>query len=67
MTEYVQAWLCQGGAFNGYVYSQAIALDKMALGCDVESVTIVRHGNGAREYLRGTVASYVKAYREAQS
>jgi hypothetical protein len=65
-TQYVQAWECTGPLFSGYVYDQAIALDKMALGCDIESVTIVRHPNGAREYLRGTVASYVQKYREAQ-
>lgn len=64
---YVQAWLCEGPRFNGYVYTQAIALAKFADGCDIQSVTIVRHDSGSREYLRGTIASAVAAYREGQA
>jgi hypothetical protein len=64
---YVQAWLCEGEAFSGYVYDQGIALDKMAIGCDITSVTIVRHNNGDREYLKGTIAAEVYRYREAKT
>lgn len=62
---YVQAWECKSAnGFSGCVYSQEIALDKMGEGCDIESVTIVRHDDGTREFLPGTIASYVYAYRE---
>lgn len=63
---YVQAWECVGDAFSGIVYAQSIALDKLAAGCDIESLTIVRHANGRREMLRGTVADRVYAYREGE-
>ena len=62
---YVQAWECTGAPFNGYVYTQGIALDKLAAGCDIVSVTIVRHTDGSREYLRGTIASAVRELRES--
>lgn len=64
---YVQAWLCQGPTFSGYVYDTEIMLDMLAIGCAVNSVTIVRHSNGEREYLPGTVASYVRNYRESKT
>jgi hypothetical protein len=61
---YVQAWECTGGPFSGYVYDQDIAIDKMALGCNIMAVTIIRYDDGAREFLKGTLAAYVKAERE---
>jgi hypothetical protein len=38
----IQAWECTGPAFNGYVYSQAIALDMFARGCDIRMVWLPR-------------------------
>ncbi len=64
MTQYVQAWKCEGDKFSGYVYNQAIAIDKMALGCNVTAETIVRHDNGDREYLPGCIAAAVQQHRE---
>ena len=60
---YVQAWSVTG-PWSGTVYAQAIALDKLGDGCDIESLTIVRHDDGSREYLPGTVAANVHAHRE---
>jgi hypothetical protein len=68
MSEYVQAWEINGPEFSGYVYDQRIALDKWTAagpGAEMRSVTIVRHADGSREYLPGTVAAEVKRYREA--
>jgi hypothetical protein len=66
MTEYVQAWECTG-PFNGYVYDSGVMLDKMALGCDIVSVTFVRHADGSREYLPNTIAAEVRALREGRT
>lgn len=63
---YVQAWECTGEAFSGIVYTQGIALDKMGEGCDIASLTIVRHDDGSREYLPGTIATAVAAHREGE-
>lgn len=62
--EYVQAWECTGPTFSGYVYAQAIALDKLAQGCDIISVTFVRYPDGRREVIKGAVARMVQAERE---
>jgi hypothetical protein len=66
MTQYVQAWECRGPNFNGYVYTQEIALRKLSEGCDIQIVTIIRHENGDREYHPGAIASKVKEYREGK-
>lgn len=59
---YVQAWEVTG-PWSGTVYAQSIAIEMMSEGCDVQSTTIVRHDDGSREYLPGTVASHVYRYR----
>lgn len=64
MTRYRQAWECKGPKFNGLVYTQEIALNKLADGCDIVSVTIIRHADGRIEFERGTIAAYAHAYRE---
>lgn len=64
--EYVQAWEIKGPHFNGYVYRQDIALRKWSdAGPDahMQILTIVRHPNGDREYLPGTIATQVAAHR----
>jgi hypothetical protein len=69
MTEYVQAWEIIGPEFSGYVYSQEIALFEYGHAngeATMESVTIVRHEDGSREYLKGAIASEVQAYREGK-
>lgn len=38
----IQAWECTGPDFNGYVYSQEIALSKFADGCDITMVWLPR-------------------------
>ena len=38
----VQAWECTGPAFNGYVYTLAIALDMLARGCDIRMTWLPR-------------------------
>lgn len=63
-TQYVQAWECVGAVFSGTVYTEAIALDKMAKGCSVTAVTIVRYPDGTREYIKGGIAQMVQAERE---
>jgi hypothetical protein len=65
MPEYVQAWVCSG-PWSGIVYDQMIALDKLSQGCDIQSVTIVRHEDGTREHLPGTVAAEVRHHREGR-
>jgi hypothetical protein len=69
MTEYVQAWEIKGDKFSGYVYNQAIALDKNALNANgsMQSVTNVRHDDGSKEYLHGTIAEQVKHYRKGSA
>lgn len=37
----IPAWICTG-TFNGIVYTQAIALDKLATGSDIEMITLYR-------------------------
>ncbi|MFJ3084350.1 hypothetical protein ACIPJG_31980 [Streptomyces halstedii] len=69
MAKYIQAWEIKSPEFSGYVYDQAIALSKWSLCIEkstMESVTIVRHEDGSREYLNGTIASEVQAYRERE-
>jgi hypothetical protein len=39
----VQAWKCTGPNFNGYVYTQLIAIDKFADGCDITMVWLPRN------------------------
>lgn len=69
MPKYIQAWEFSGPEFNGFVYDQQVALRKLGeqrTGAMI-TITIVRHENGDREYLRGTIASEVEAYREGVS
>lgn len=67
MAEYVQAWEIKSSTFSGIVYDQNIAMNKWADTDDAEmySMTIVRHDDGSREYLRRTVADEVQKYRES--
>ena len=67
MAEYVQAWECKGPEFSGYVYTNDIAFKKLAEGCDITAVTIVRHNDGSREYLKGCLAAAVQRHREETS
>ena len=65
MPRYVQAWQINGGP---YIYDQKLAVSKLSEapdGAEMKSVTIVRHENGGREYLPGTIASEVQKYRES--
>lgn len=67
MPKYVQVWDVNGPEWSGRVYDQSIALDKLNIagkGATMEILTIVRHDDGSREYLPGTIASAVQAYRE---
>lgn len=67
MAKYIQAWEFSGPEFSGFVYDKTIAmrkLDEQTSGAMIMT-TIVRYENGDREYLRGTIASEVQAYREA--
>jgi hypothetical protein len=69
VSEYVQAWEITGSAFSGYVYDQGIAIDKWnaaGLGAELRAVTVVRHDDGSREYLPGTLAAEVKRHREGE-
>lgn len=62
---YIQAWIVTG-PWEGIVYSQDIALGKLGEGCDIVSTTMVRHNDGRREQLPGTVAAAVFSFREGQ-
>lgn len=65
-TEYVQAWEWSApGRPGGYAYTPQAALDRVRDGYDVQAVTIVRHADGSREYLRGTLAHEVRRFRTA--
>ena len=66
MPKYIQAWEFSGPEFSGFVYDQQVAIRKLGeqrTGAMIMT-TIVRHENGTHEFLRGTIASKVKAYRE---
>ena len=70
MAQYVQAWEITGPKFSGYVYRQDLALSKLreaGKGAEMRTTTIVRHDNGDREYLPGTVAAEVQRYREGNA
>lgn len=43
------------------------ALDSVAEGFSITSVTIIRHRDGSREFLPGTSAAFVEAYREGNT
>jgi hypothetical protein len=66
---YVTAWnvISRRLGIRQTIYSQEIAVDRIAAGWDVESCTIVHHDDGRREYLDGTVAPLVYAYREGRA
>jgi hypothetical protein len=38
----IPAWVVTGPGFNGIVYTQAIALDKMGEGNDIQLITLYR-------------------------
>ena len=55
----IQAWEIKSPEFSGYVYDQQIALRKWGESkgeATMEILTIVRHENGSREYLKGVLA-----------
>lgn len=63
-TRYVQAWQCsRTDSAVALVYSQSDVHAMLAKGYAVLPVTIVRHGDGSREYLRGELVEFVKAAR----
>jgi hypothetical protein len=55
----IQAWEIKSPEFSGYVYDQATALTKWSESrgrATMEIVTIVRHADGSRSYLKGVIA-----------
>lgn len=70
MIKYVQSWVIEGPEWSGIVYAQDIAVTKFneaGHGASMYSQTIVRHPDGSREYLPGTIAASVQAFREGRS
>lgn len=58
MEQRVTAWEIKSPEFSGYVYDQAIALRKWGESkgeATMEVVTIVRHQDGSRSYLKGVI------------
>lgn len=52
----VQAWKCTKPGYVGMtVYTQSIAIDKMADGFDVQILAIDRHPDGSRTYSPGVL------------
>lgn len=67
MAAYVQAWeIRYADRPCDLVYDQKIALDRYSrpTATEIQTLVIVRHENGDREYLPGAIASAVKAHRE---
>lgn len=53
---HVQAWTCAKEGHPGMiVYTQAIAIDKMAEGFNVQIVAIIRHADGSNTFQPGVI------------
>lgn len=65
MPKFVQAWEVKTpGGFSGYIYDQHIALERWGNGgpgATMLAVTIIRHEDGTRSYLKGCMAAEVEA------
>lgn len=65
MPKFIQAWeVIVPGGFSGYIYDQHLALDVWGNGgpgATMDAVTIIRHEDGTRSYLKGCIAAEVKA------